>query len=269
MPNSIRIKHSFNAGDLIVLLPGLRHIYLTTGRKSIVYQRLNLEFSNYAGMVHPIQAANNPVCMNEEMFSRLKPLIEYQTYIEKFEIWTGQPYDWDIDDTRDSNAIPIPAGLIHTWAWGKFPEMSCDLSVPWVSVPIQSLKKDSYKGKIIINRTQRYTNPYATYFFLKHYQDRLLFAGTETEHILFCKQWGLEIERIEIDNFLQLAQIMQWSKGGIYNQSFCFHLADSMKTRRILELCTTFPNTFPTGAHGDGFYHQKSLELYFDKLINE
>lgn len=268
MPNSIRLKHSFNAGDLIILLPGLQHIYRTTGRKSIIYQRLNLEAFYDVGLIHPTQHKGIDVCMNEEMFSRLRPLVEYQDYIEKVEIWTGQPFDWDIDNSRDARVIPMPAGLIHTWAWAHFPDMSCDLSMKWINAPLQSIKKDNYTDKILINRTQRYTNPYITYFFLKHYQDRLLFSGTETEWRLFNEEWGLEIERVETDNFLQLAQIIQWCKGGIYNQSLHFHIADALKTPRILELCTAFPNTFPIGANGHGFYKQKSLELYFDKLIN-
>lgn len=269
MPNSIRIKHSFAGGDLITLLPGLRQLYSATGRKIILYQRLNLEVHYYEGALHTTQNAGIPVCMNAEMFERLRPLIEYQEYIEKFEIWEGQPYDWDIDDTRDSKAIPMPAGLIHTWAWAKFPEMSTDLSIPWLQIPSESIKKDVYADKILINRTQRYTNPYITYFFLRGHEDRLLFSGTEGEHSLFCTEWDLDIPHLKTDNFLQLTQIMSWCRGGIYNQSLHFHLADAVKSPRILELCTSFPNTFPTGANGHGFYHQKSAELYFDKLINQ
>jgi len=268
MPDSIRIKHSFAGGDLIALLPGLQQLYRTTGRKTILYQRLNLEAHYFEGAIHSTQNQGVPVCMNQELFDRLKPLIEYQQYIEKFEVWEGQPFDWDIDDTRDSRAIPMPAGDIHMWAWAKFPEMSCDLSLMWLDIPQESIKKDFYKDKIIINRTQRYTNPYITYFFLRGHESKLLFSGTEAEHTLFCNEWAIDIPHLKADNFMQLAQIISWCKGGLYNQSLTFHLADALKAPRILELCQSFPNTFPTGASGHGFYHQKALELYFQNMIN-
>jgi hypothetical protein len=268
MPDSIRIRHSFAGGDLVALMAGLQQIYKTTGRKITIYQRLNLEVQYYEGATHVTHHEGNPVCMNEELFTRLWPLIDSQEYIEKFEIWIGQSFDWDIDLSRDSRVIPLPNGLIHNWAWAMYPEMACDLSVPWLDVLPKSIKEDTYKDKIIINRTQRYTNPYITYFFLREYERHLLFSGTEGEHTLFCKEWGLDIPHLKTDNFLQLAQIICWCKGGIYNQSLHFHIAEALKTPRILELCTLFPNTFPHGANGKGFYHQKSLELYFQNMIN-
>lgn len=264
----IEVKHSFNAGDLIALLPGMQHLYKTRGIKFRLYQRLDFPGFYYEGATSPTTNADGQmVCMNREMFDRLYPLIISQDYIESFEVWDGQKYHWDIDLSRDSKAIPMPAGHIHHYAWSLIPEFSCDLSKPWLSIEKQSIASDKYKDKIIVNRTQRYNNPYITYHFLRNYQDRVMFAGTETEHQIFCKDFNLDIPLLKTDNFYQLAQIIQWSKLFIGGQSLLWHIADAIKHPRILELCPQFPNTFPTGANGHGFYRQTSLELYFKQMI--
>jgi hypothetical protein len=264
MSDLFSIKHSFNAGDLIIILPGLQKLYEDTGKKTIVYQRLNLPAFYFDGAVHPTKHNDVPVCMNQDMFDRMKPLIEAQPYIESFQVWEGQPVDYDIDLTRDSKWIPMPAGLIHHWAWALFPEMSCDLSKQWLHR--QDFKPRWVEDKIIVNRTERYTNPYITYFFLKEHQDKIVFAGTEHEHKLFCEQWKLNIDLLNTTDFLAISQYVRSCKFFMGGQSFLWHLADAQKVPRILELTPQFPNTFPTGANGYAFYHQKNLEYFFAKL---
>ena len=205
------------------------------------------------------------VCMNMDMFLRLKPLIEYQDYIESFEVFAGQEIDFNIDLTRDSRMIPMPAGLIHHYAFSIFPEMSCDLSKAWIEVPNND--NETINKKVIINRTQRYTNAYINYYFLSHLQEDLIFLGTKNEYELFLNTYNLSIPLMVSDDFLELASEMKNTKGGLYNQSFLWHLADAMKLNRILELCVQFPNTFPTGANGYAFYHQSSLEYFTNKLF--
>lgn len=264
------VKHSYNAGDLLVLLPGLKAESDRTGVKWVIYQELDFPAFYYHGAYSPIKDdSGQQVCMNREVYSRLKPLLESQAYIQSFDIWEGQKSDMDIARTRDSRFIPMPYGLLHQYAFAIFPELTCDLSIPWLQVTERSVVKDRYADKIIVNRTHRYTNPYISYYFLKDYQDKLLFSGTDEEYATFCSQYNLQIEHLKTDDFLQLAQIISWCKGGLYNQSFHFHLSDALKKHRILELSAQFPNTFPTGANGYGFYHQEALEYHFHNLINK
>lgn len=274
------VKHSYNSGDLIVLLSGLNHLHKKTGKKFIIYQNLNFPAyfydvnNNIINNIHPVKDKHdNIVCMNQEMWLMLKPLLENQDYIEKFEVWEGQEVDYDIDLTRDSKIIPMPAGLIHHYAWSLYPEMSCDLGNRWIdSWPFGFANTNKGQinllNKIIINRTARYQNPYITYFFIKKHQERIIFAGLEEEYTNFCSTWDLDIPLLIVEDFYELARIISSCDGFIGNQSFCWHLADAQKVPRILELCTQFPNTFPTGEGGYAFYKQKALEFYFNKLIN-
>ncbi len=268
MGDFIYVKHSFNCGDLITIMPGLRQLYRKIGKKVFIYQRIDFGAEYYAGnTISTKNEEGGSVSMNKELFNRMKPLVESQEYIAGFKEWNGEEVDFDYDLTRDSRSIPMPAGLLHTWGEAVFPQTSCDLSEKWLS--ILKLNTDSYSDKIIVNRTERYNNPYISYFFLKKYQDRILFSGTKKEHEQFCNQFKLDIEYLKTHNFYELAQVIGACKFGVYNQSLHFHLADSMKTKRILELCAQFPNTFVTGANGHNAYKQQGLEYFFEKLINE
>lgn len=270
MEQIIKIKHSYNAGDLLIIMPGLRQLYRDTGNKIKIYQQINLPAFYYEGQLNStIDIKGDSVCMNEYLFEMLKPLIEAQEYIYSFEIWEGQEVDLNYDLTRDSRSVPAPNGLLSVWSEAIFPETSTDLSEAWIKCHYGPTRKKYYEDKIIINRTQRYQNPYISYYFLKEYQDKIIFSGTDVEHEDFCTNFNLEIKKLYVFNFYELAEIISCCKFGIYNQSFNFHLADSLKTQRILELCPQFANTFCLGANGRQFYHQSALEFHFKKLLNK
>lgn len=270
----IRYKHSRNSGDLVAAMSGMQQVYRDTGKKAVIYQRLGLEAFYYEGAKHPLKNdAGNHVCMNQKQWDMLVPLLEAQEYIDHCEVFTGQPFDIDLDQVMHDKQVPMPYGDLHYWTTFIVPEMAADLSKVWVN-PETTAKLyfehlSVYSKKILINRTERYNNPHITYYFLKQYEPNLVFAGTENEHEIFCKQWQVTMPLIEVVNFLELAQIISCFKFGIYSQSMCWHIADAMKAPRILECCPQFPNTFPTGKSGYAFIHQQALELYVHKLFNQ
>jgi hypothetical protein len=163
--------------------------------------------------------------------------------------------------------------------------MVCDLGEPWVTrlynwdnVPEDLSGEEwksiegtyaQFKNNIIISHTERYINPYITYNFLKDYTGKLIFVGTKKEHQLFCDQNKLQFEYLDVPDFLYLARAINACKFFIGNASFCWHLADSMKVPRILEYCSQFPNSAPTGKNGYQFLTQQALEYYFNKLLKQ
>lgn len=249
-----RVKHSFNAGDLITVLPGLQHLYRTKGIKTVFMQRLGLPAFYYNGATHPTKEGDQQVCMNKTMWAMMQPLLNNQDYIEDAIEWQGQKVDIDFDIVRDRTFIPMPNGSIHHWPFFVFPELSCNPAEQWIK------KCNTVTNGIIINFTERYRNPYLSYYFLKDYNN-VRFTGTESEHADFCKSWNLDIPLINIKDFKELADTIAGAKLFIGNQSFCWHLADAMKVNRILEVCTAFPNTFPTGANGAVVLYQEALEV--------
>ena len=268
----LNVGHWFKSGDLIASLPGLRHLYRKNGVKTHLYQKVGLPISPHENPDNPlINEYGQATSMNDEMFRMIKPLLEYQSYIERFEEWNGEEVEFNTLATRDSRLIPIPNSDLHFWMFFIFPNLSCDLSEPWIEVPPNGniFHELVTSEHAIINRTGRFTNPYISYHFLKNYKDRIIFSGTENEHKKFCNDWDLDIPRLIVKDFLELAQAINSCKFFLGNQSFHFHLSDSIKKKRILEVCASYPNTLPTGANGHAFMYQKALELYFEDFMNE
>lgn len=261
----IKYKTSSPAGDLLSLLPSIRQVYRSTGKKAVVYQALNVPGEGIPGVPQPYK--NNigeSIMMGEETFRMLEPLLKAQEYIQDFNIFEGQEVDYDFDRMRLETFVNQPLGSINRWAWYVFPEMACDLSESWIDVK----KNNSYSDKIILNFTDRYRNNWVNYYFLKEYKDNIYFAGLPKEHINFCNKWGLEIPILSFSNFLELAEIINGCRVFLSNASLMFQIAEGLKVNRVLETFYPMPNVIPFGKNGFDFYHQKPLELYLNKLYN-
>lgn len=266
----IRCKTSSPAGDLLSMLPGMRQMYRETKRKAVIYQMLDMVGVGMMGMdsEHPFKNASGyPVCMNRYMFDMLRPLLLAQEYIADFIIYTGQEIDMDLDRIRLEVFTNQPHGSINRWVFYCFPQMSCDLSESWIDA--ETLKTEVPLKPVCINFTDRYRNSVINYFFLKKYENYLLFVGLEDEYNSFCKQWNLKIPHIKVKDFLQLAGFMKGCKFFAGNASMCFQIAEGLKIPRILETFQLMPNVIPIGKNAYDFYSQASCEYYFDKLMNE
>lgn len=75
---------------------------------------------------------------------------------------------------------------------------------------------------------------------------------------------------LQVDNFLELAQVMKKSKFLLANSSFCWNLNRALNLPSILEVFRFAPScqTF-VGNKNYGFFHQNALRFYFDELLNE
>jgi hypothetical protein len=167
----------------------------------------------------------------------------------------------------------MPHGMLAAWLFYAFPDLACDLSQPYLVLPRLKEKLpvlDSIKGKILLNFTERYRNPLADYFFLQKYSPDLIFSGTEREHFLFTSRWNLNIPRLVVNDFLELAYCIQEARFIIANQSFHWNIAEAMKTPRLLEVCEYADNCQPNiGENSYGYFWQPALEYYFRRMYNE
>lgn len=288
-------RHSVNMGDLISALAGIRHLWVTTGKRAIIYQQLNRPGEYYEGAQHPTKDNDGQqVCFNEQMFEMISPLLLTQDYIEDFRVWNGEKVDYDLDVVRLQVYCGAPNYALHKWTWMAYPEMTCDLSGPWIEIPFIHIdysgvtKTTSWaelkrtmeqtgvlyytpqrEKQIIINFTERYRNHNVNYFFLREYQKHIIFVGTHKEHQVFSKKWGLDIKYWPVCNFFDLASLISQADFFLGNQSFCWHLAEAIKKPRILELDTVFQNCTSFGSDGYESYHQHGIEYYFNKLFND
>ena len=270
----LRVKHSVNPGDLIACMSNMKKYYDATQRKLIVSQQIGMLAQYYPGAIHPtVNEEDRNVCCNDKMWEMLKPLVESQEYVHSFEKYEGQHVDLDFNVIRGTTFVNLPNGMIQSWIVYAFPDLAYDLTKPWIflkdeNCPLQI--KSDVDGKILLNFTERYRNTNLNYYFLKHYMNDLVFAGTEREHYLFCEQWQLQIPRLIVNDFLELGYAIKNCRFILANQSLNWNIAEAMKTPRILEVCSYASNCAPfVGEDSYGYFHQIAAEHYFEILYNK
>lgn len=277
MEEFIRYKTSSPAGDLISFLAGVKQMYSKTGKKGVIYQRLNMPGVAYSDSIHPFQNEEGaPICMPRVMFDMLRPLICSQEYVEDYRLFTGEEVDFDFDLIRQERFTNQPKGSLNRWYSYVFPEMASDLSKRWIQLYGEAVTYQEWKEKrsdpnlkVVLNFTLRKRNHIIHYNWLKPYQDRLIFAGLQKERDWFCREWDLDIPLLQVDDFLQLAQHIANAKFFLGNESMCFQIAEAMKAPRILEAFPMMPTNIPIGEDGYDFYHQTAVQYYFHKLFNK
>ena len=257
----ISFKCSGPSGDLIVWLASIKHICDQRGAKADIFMWLDRPAFYYEGAVHPY----GNVMFNQYAFDMMKPLVEAHPYVNSFQVWTGQQCIVDLDIHRQRQ-IGMPYGSIHRWLGYCYPDMMADYTQPWIWTytphPVTT-------GKVIVNRTSRYTNEWINYFFLKEFRHKLVFAGLPDEHKRFQDAWGFELELLVVKDFLELARAIGSARFFLGNQSMCYHIAEAMKVPRILESCAFAPNCIPFGANAYDFRFQEALQFFFHKFVND
>lgn len=256
--------HTGNIGDVWASIPAMRQHYLNTGKKVNLYLEKDISAIYYEGAVHPTKDdSGGQVMLNQKMIEMMLPLLREQPFINEAKIWEGEDIQVHLSWFRDTN-VGLPNFSINRWYFYVYPDLTCDLSGVWLEVP----ETDKYlaKDKIIITRSERYTNPTIDYSFLKPYEEDLVFCGTMREYNNFCMSYDLNIRKLTINNFLELAQAIKQSRFHITNQTQAFQLSEGQKTPRILELCTFAANCIPIGDKAFDFHSQLGLEYAFHKL---
>lgn len=256
--------HKGSIGDVWAAVPAMKQFHKNTGKKVMLYLASETRVVYYEGAVHPtVNDKGEQVMLNDGVINMIIPLMKEQECIYDCKIWNEEPIDVDLNKMRDT-FVNMPNGCISRWQFYTWPDMACDLSKVWLTAP--DSETDLAKGKIIVTRTERYLNPQASYFFLKPYEKDLLFCGTELEYQIFKLRFNLDIKRLVINNFLELAQALKQCRFHISNQTQAFQISQGLKIPRIVELCSFAPNVIPYGENAFDFYGQPALEYYVNYL---
>jgi hypothetical protein len=248
-----RFKHSGNAGDIIYALPAMRAL----AQDLPMALRLKLDVpAHYGKRAHPL----GNVTFNQKMFDMLRPLLLAQPGISSCDVYGGgDAVDYDMDLMR---AYPFPqhSGHIARWYFLTF-AVNADLGQPWLQVKADPAFSDC----IVLARSQRYHAPLIDHSFLQAYP-RLVFIGVEAEFHEMRRTLP-RLQHHPVDDFLQMARVIAGSRLFIGNQSFPFAVAESLKVRRLLEVCHLCPNVIPEGANGYDFCYQPQFEVLVKRLM--
>jgi hypothetical protein len=250
----INFNHSGNSGDIIYALPTLSEIYEITGADINIYFKLNQPLKLAHGFTHPL----GNVMLNQKMVDMLIPLIGSQPYIKDCGANADHNIDIDLDYFR-AGAIPQDKGNIAHWC-GYITGVNPVLWKKWLHVT----PNREYKDQIVIARSERYRNPLIDFSFLSKY-DNLVFIGVKSEYDDIVKSIP-NIKWLQVDDFLQMAQIIAGCKFFIGNQSFPFSIAEGLKVPRVLEVSFDVINVVPEGEGGYDFFFQDHFEALVDRL---
>ncbi|MFT3910212.1 MAG: hypothetical protein QM737_12355 [Ferruginibacter sp.] len=245
-------KHSGNCGDIIYSLPAVWE--LAKNGKAEYYLQIDqpTRYNNH----HPLKN----VMLNQKMAEMLKPLLLYQPLCKSCEIYNGEQVDYDLDVFRKFILLP-DRGNIARWYFNVF-AVSASLSEPWLIAP----KDPTMKDAILIARSHRYRNPNISYSFLQKYPN-VKFIGVE-EEFLDMKSSIPNLEHKQVNDFLEMATLVNSCKLFIGNQSFPFAIAEGLKTNRLLEVYYQSPNVIVEGKGGYDFLFQPHFELMVEHLLS-
>lgn len=265
-------SHTGNIGDVISAIPAMRQFHIKTGKYIRLYLVRDVHGVYYDGATHPTKDnSGKNVMLNQKMIDMLTPLLLAQEYICEVVSITEEEYkETDIlchlEWIRETN-VGMPSLSINRWYFYVFPDLAFDLSKKWLNVPDSDI--DLAKEKIIITRTERYTNHNINYSFLKPIEDDLIFSGTMREYNIFCMTYDLNIKKLTVDNFLTLAQAIKQSRFHVTNQTMANQISTGLFHPSILETCTFAPNCIPVGEDRYDFLAQEGLNYYFDFLYQK
>lgn len=221
-----KFKHSGNFGNLIYSLPIVKHFgggefYLHLG------QIENMAKFFYNATVPPIHRGR----LNMKDFTSLKPLMEAQEYITKFD--TLDPKNTEITHNLDRFRQPFvnhPGNYVDIYAgvFGIHDEetRSTLRGTQWLTVP----ETKTIPGRdIIISRTDRWLPPKLSEIWQdwksQGIPDRAVFMGLPEEHAQFKQTFGWDIPHQSTENLLEMAQYIAGSQVFIGNQSLALSIA--------------------------------------------
>lgn len=210
-------SHSGDLGDIIYSLPTIR---AAGGGKLILFD-------------YPGRTAHG---MTEEKVRRIRPLLEYQSYIHSVE-WSSTKQDSSLNGFRDHvrnqrNLIDSHLAT-HGFSWEH-------RSSKWLEVPTHK-----YGLPVIFARSSRYNNPrFPWKRIVDKYKKLAGFIGTKEEHASFCSSFG-DVPFVEANDFLTMAQLIDGSQLFVCNQSAPGAVGHGLFHTMIMELC---PHNYHLGA---------------------
>jgi len=228
-------KHSGDMGDIIFSLPTI---------KALGGGILLLDPDG--GEICPLVkwADRTRTKLNKESIDFLRPLLEYQPYIEMVDYWDGRKVDYDLDEFRkhikynnlaDSHlaAFNLPLGN-RDFRWLDFD---------------QKWKEEAVNKPLLISRTPRYHGNFGFWeAFLgdsnhKPYEDKMAFIGHKKEHEIFEYTFGKQVPYYETPTVQSIIGAIMNCQVLVTNQGFIHSLGEGMKKGDMLtELYRVYPS---------------------------
>lgn len=176
------------------------------------------------------------------LFNLIGPLASIQPYVKTCHIITPDDrVDWRSADFRIQH-YQRGQTLMHAHLNNLIETHGIGHNINGNSAWLTCGVSPESAGRIIINRTGRYRNPFFQWAqVVKHYRNRLMFVGLHHEWREFCGHFGYVDYRPTV-NMLEVAELIAGCELFIGNQSCPNAIAEGLKKPLIQETDLTFPD---------------------------
>lgn len=216
-----RFLHTHDMGDIIASLPIIRQM----GGGNLVLTR------------HPKMEEMNGRDLKGDKFESLKSLIQEQSYIKSV-TYEDEPKNIDVDFSDFRKVYHPTKNLMNCMAeWVGAGDVDTS---PWLTAD----QNEVSRGKVIVARSPRYNSfnfPWNRISW--EYANKIRFLGLDDEHYRFQVMLGRSVERIHVNTFKEMAEVIAGSELFIGNQSSPCWVSMGLGHRMIQETYDQNPDS--------------------------
>lgn len=168
----------------------------------------------------------------ENTYNDIYSIVSKQFYIKEFKIYSGEPFDINLNNWRHCNKLYIDSfyeiyKMTYNVEWG---------SEKWLYIDIDNNIKSKWYDKVIINTTPyRFPDNINFNKLYEIYNNKLIFVSNDPEHYKhFVEKTKLNIEYYNSCSFSEICQIIHSCKEFIGSLSLPLSIAHAFDIKRTI-----------------------------------
>ena len=233
-------KHSGTTGDLIYSLYLVRK--MGGGHYKVAIENIENCVSKYGYIRGDVDPAHRGRFTTQD-FEWLKPLLERQPYINEVSTWRqgdDEP-SVDLDKFRGVLYRSFEGNILEAYfRTFNIPFSNSDFNNPWLEADIIK------EAPVVITRSSRYLPPNGEVAWQNLIKEvdlaaTAIFVGTKSEHETFVETFKVPVQYRPVNNFLELASIINGADLFLGNQGFAYSLATGLGKSTWLEINKVAP----------------------------
>lgn len=256
----IDFKHSGFVSDIIYSLPAIKKACDINDEQANLHLEVNIPNEDKDKPGYPY----SPFRLMKEEVEMLKVLLESQTYINEVKVFDG-----------NNSIINVDLGLCKTqpinFSAGNIPRHYFSMMGVYDSLEKPTLEvktNERFNNRIVISRSLIYQNKNVDWSILNNFKDvDYYFIGSNMEFKDIATRVK-NVKQVPFKDYNEVAKIIKGCSLFIGNQNMFYSIAESLKVKRMLEVCPYSPNVIPSGGENYDIHYSKLLEFLIDKHIN-
>lgn len=255
----IDFKHSGFVTDIIYALPAIKKVCEMNDEVATLHLEINLDNEDKDKPGHPY----SPFKLIGEEVKQLRELLVSQEYIEDVVVYDGDTSKINVDlDLFRTQPINFSSGNIPRYYF-SMTGISESLEKPVLEVE----GDEQYKDKVVISRSLIYQNKNVDWRVLNEFKDtEFYFLGSVIEFKDIQTKLD-NVVHVTPKDFKEVAEIIKGCSLFVGNQNRYFAIAESLKVKRMLEVCPYTPNVVPSGGENYDIHYTELMKFLIGKHL--